>query len=367
MALGLLWILDGALQLQPYMFVRGSDGFLGPVAQNTMGPPNVLTDFLRAATTVLVAHQDLATVAIAAVQIGLGAGLLWRRSVRAALGASAIWAVGVWIVGEGVGQLVFPQASMLTGAPGAAAVYAVLAVVLWPPAPAEGSPGRAGRGGRGLLRGPGDRIGWGRAAWAVLWCATALLELEHANWAPNAISAQLHHAAAGQPGWLAYLDHAAAAAVSGAGTQAAFGLLVVEFAIGWGVLRPATRRFALGSGAVVSLVLWLSGQSLGGVLTGRGTDPSLGPAMVLLAVALWPSPTPSHAGDAAGEALVSRSRGVAAVVTSAAERVRLDIVAAGTGVTGRRDWPSTRLTQGESSKSEAHRRRPSSRATEKTM
>ena len=303
-ALGAIWLIDGALQLQPYMFVHGSDGFLGPVAQNTMGPPSAVTDFLRATTRLLVAHQTLATASIAAVQLGIGAGLIWRRSVRVALAASVAWALGVWVVGEGLGQLIFPQASMLTGAPGPALVYAVAAVALWPRDPTHAGTAQASTGARWRRVPSGANAALG--SWALLWCTTALLELERANWAPDAISAQLHEAASGQPGWLAGLDHGLAAALAGAGIAAAFALVVVEFAVGWGALRPGTRRVALGSGIVVSALLWLTGQGLGGMLTGRATDVGLGPAMVVLALALWPSPAPPSSADTGGEPAEAR-------------------------------------------------------------
>lgn len=279
-ALGLIWLLDGALQLQPYMYRLGSSGFLGPVTQNAMGPPNVLTDLIASVVTVLVDHQILANTMIVVVQLAIGAGLCWRRSVRVALGLSVLWALGVWVIGEGAGQLIFPQASMLTGAPGAALVYGLLALVLWPRKTRETQgPSLADQG---LLGGTAARF-----AWAVIWCGSALLELERANYASNAISAQLAYAAVGEPAPLAWLDRAAATVTHGVGTEVALVLLLVQFVVGWTVLRAPTRKFALGLGIATSMVYWVVGQNLGGIFTGHGTDPNLGPPMVLLALALW--------------------------------------------------------------------------------
>ncbi len=279
-ALGLLWLLDAGLQLQPYMFTRGSDGFLGPISENTMGAPNPATDLVRQALTVFVAHQVAVDWTIVAVQVALGLGLVWRRSVRWALAGTVVWSAGVWVVGEGYGQLLFPQASMLTGAPGAALVYAVLAVVLWPrrePDPHE----PIAAGGLG-----GDRLA--RGAWVALWCGTALLELEYGNHAPDAIGAQLHQVAVGQPGLLAALETGASHLVAGRGEVVAAALAVVQFLVGWWALRGRTLRLSLAAGIVLSVTFWVVGQGLGDVLTGQGTDPNLGPPMVLLAVALWP-------------------------------------------------------------------------------
>ncbi len=284
-AFGVLWLLDGILQLQPYMFIKGSDGFLGPLSQNTTGAPNPLTDFLHIVISLMVAHQIAFTVGIAVVQIGIGVGLFWPRTLRFVLVVSGVWAIGVWIVGEGVGQLIFPQASMLSGAPGAAIVYAVLSVVLWPRSGSCWTASTRNYLVRWWQSGAGARM-----IWAVLWCGTAMLELESANWAPDAISAQLHAAASGQPGWLARIYHDLSKITAGVGTEIAFGFLVVEFLVGWGILRPLTRNFSLKVGIVVSVVLWVTGQGLGGLFTGTSSDPNLGPGVVLFAPALWAWP-----------------------------------------------------------------------------
>lgn len=278
--LGLLWLLDAGLQLQPYMFKHGSDGFLGPISENTMGAPNPATDLVRHALTVFVAHQVAVNLVIVVVQAALGFGLLWRRSVRWALAGTVLWSTAVWVVGEGYGQLLFPQASMLTGAPGAALVYAVLTVVLWPrrdPLPDE-PVAAGGLGGERLARG----------AWVALWCGTALLELEYGNHAPDAITAQLHEIAVGQPGFLAALETGAAHLVAGRGEVVAAVLAIAQFLVGWWALRRRTLPLSLAAGVVLSVLFWVVGQGLGTVLTGQGTDPNLGPPMVLLALALWP-------------------------------------------------------------------------------
>jgi hypothetical protein len=42
---------------------------------------------------------------------------------------------------------------------------------------------------------------------------------------------------------------------------------------------------------VVSAVIWVAGQDLGGILTGTETDPSSGPLLILLVLAYWPMRT----------------------------------------------------------------------------
>lgn len=268
------------------MFQKGSDGFLGPIAQNTMGPPNPLTDFISFVITILVQHQALATISIAVMQIGIGLLLIWPKYIKTGLVISSVWAIGVWLIGEGVGQLIFPQASMLTGAPGAALIYSLLGIVLWPKPVSASNLSNHNKFSKWINSG-----NWAFHLWAVTWCGTALLELESANWSPNAISTQLQSAASNQPGWFASILTGISRIATAHGTEIAFSLLLIEFIVGWGVLRPLTRQFSLTLGIVVSLVLWITGQAVGGILTGRGTDPNLGPAMVIFALALWTWPT----------------------------------------------------------------------------
>src|SRR5215469_17584702 len=89
-ALGLIWLLDGALQFQPSMFDRGFPQMLAGAAA---GNPAVVAG--PVAWTAAVVSHDLAVLnaAFAATQVALGLGIAWRPAVRAALGASVAWAL----------------------------------------------------------------------------------------------------------------------------------------------------------------------------------------------------------------------------------------------------------------------------------
>ncbi len=309
-ALGALWILDGLLQFQPSMYSRGPDSFAATVLQyNTMGRPNLLTNFIRFTVTLTYGsstHQIVFNTLSALTQVAIGVGLLVRRTERTALAASACWAVVPWVVGEALGQMLFPQTTMaITGAPGAALLYLVLSLALWPRRPpsasssSEDAPSSRAAGDGGLLGRRGALV-----FWCLAWGGTALLELERANWAPNAISAQLRELASQGPGFLTALDRLTSTATLGHGTEIALVLALVQLWIATAALRPATRTTALTVGIVVSVVYWVVGQNLGGLFTGTATDPNLGPPMVLLALALWPragapGTEPSNAAPAA--------------------------------------------------------------------
>jgi hypothetical protein len=276
-ALGLLWFLDGVLQLQPYMFSRAFfSNVLGMADMGSIPRPIALATHDLA--VLMSGHPVAFDTVFATAQVAIGAGLLWRRTAPTARIASIAWALGVWSVGEGFGGLFMPGMSLLAGAPGAVILYAVAALALWPRRAGGDTVADAG------LLGPRAT----RVAWAVLWIGAALLELEVANNAPNALSAQLSELAHGEPAIIAAMDHTAAALAVGHGTELALAMAMAQVLIGWWVLRPATRRLALGAGIVVAGIYWVIGQNFGAILTGQGTDPNTAPLLVLLALILWP-------------------------------------------------------------------------------
>jgi hypothetical protein len=271
LALGGLWLIDGALQFQPFMFTRGfMEGILGMA---NMGLPGPLSRADFQVASLLTTHVAAWNALFASLQVAIGAGLIWGRGrVRGlARGASILWALSVWIIGEGVGAMFMGGTSLLTGAPGAALIYAVLAAVIWPPR---------------------IRVGWARAAWAALWVGGALFELQSVNHAAGVPGAQIANGAVGEPGWVGAFDRTIGHALAGGGGLFAAGLGLAAVFAGLGVLAPATRKAALATGLATAVFVGLLGQDLGGVLTGRGTDPGSGPLLVLLGVAVWPGPLP---------------------------------------------------------------------------
>jgi hypothetical protein len=276
-ALGLLWLLDGALQFQPYMF---TDAFFKDVlGMANMGLPGPVATVDYDLAKMLGTHPVAWNAAFASIQVALGVGLLWRRTANLARGASIIWALGVWVVGEGFGGMFMSGTSLVTGAPGAALLYALAGVVLWPtrrkkgPAVADSGP-----------LGPGPTQ-W---VWTALWTCAALLELEAVNHASSVPAAQLANGGEGEPQGLAALNHSAGHLIAGHGALFAAIVGLTAVAVGWGVHWPAIRPTALAAGIAAAVVFWVVGQDLGTVMTGQGTDPGTGPLLVLLALTFWP-------------------------------------------------------------------------------
>ena len=129
-ALGVLWLLDGVLQAQPFMFTR--DFATQVIAPSCQGQPGFVAAPVHWVSTTIAAHPVAWNVPFALIQLLLGIGLLVPRTARAALAASIAWALGVWYLGEGLGGLASGDAALSTGAPGSALLLAVLAAAAWP-------------------------------------------------------------------------------------------------------------------------------------------------------------------------------------------------------------------------------------------
>jgi hypothetical protein len=308
-ALGAVWLLDGALQFQPYMFTHAF--FNDMLSMANMGLPGPVSTAIFKVTTLLTWQPVFWNAVFATLQVAIGIGLIWGRTARLARLVSIPWALGVWVIGEGVGALFMPGTSGLNGAPGAALLYVVLAVLLWPRRqPTVAGDGTAGDGAagdgaagddaaarEGLLGGRG-----GLWCWAVLWVGLAALELTAANHSAVVPAGEASGAAEGEPGWLAAVNHQAGQLLAGRGTVFAVVAGLAMLAIAAGVLDRRTRRPALAAGIIVAVLYGIVGQDLGGLLTGQATDPGTAPLLVLLALALWPRRTFTDTHSAIPEA-----------------------------------------------------------------
>ncbi|WP_037606777.1 hypothetical protein [Streptacidiphilus rugosus] len=272
--LGVLWLLDGALQLQPYMFTSGfAHQIIDPAAT---GQPAAVAASVHWAAHLIAAAPALMNTGFALGQLLLGAGLLWARTARWALAASIAWALAVWLLGEGLGGVAGGHALLLTGAPGAVLLYALAASLAWPRPTDQDRPGRR-------WRSDVPPSAWAAPVWAVLWIGGALLQVLPGNGAVAAIASSADAA----PGPLASLDRTVASATTAYGTAMTVTLALVMAAVGLAVLAPRPWRSAAGcAGIVLALLFWALGQGAGLLTSGHSTDPNAGPLVVLLAVAV---------------------------------------------------------------------------------
>lgn len=272
--LGLLWVLDGALQLQPFMFTsRFAEDVLLPAGQ---GQPGWVSGPVTFFSDHIAQNPVPFDTAFAVVQIALGACFLMPRLVRPAIIGSLFWAVGIWWFGEGLGGLASGQTSLVNDAPGAVLLYAVLALAVWP---VRSSSDEARRSDVPVAR-------WLPAAWAVGWLGGAILQLLPAQRGGTALRNQIGETD-GVPGWLV-TAHRAADSALGHGPTAWYVVLVVLMVIVGvaGLVPGASRQVAVVIGCVLAVSFWVFGQNLGELYSGQATDPNTGPLLVLMAVAV---------------------------------------------------------------------------------
>jgi len=276
-----IWLLDGVLQYQAFMF---SKGFSDMLAGTAAGNPGTVARPITWDATLVQHHLVLLNTVFATIQLLLGLGIAWRPTLRVALAASVAWSLGVWWFGEGLGMVLTGDVSPVNGAPGAVILYALLAVLLWP----SDRPGRTAP--FAAARATGATVA--RALWLVLWLSLAYFALLPGNRAPQALHDMIAGMEDGEPGWLAALDRGAASLVAHQGLAASVVLAVALAIVAVGVYLPAPyARATLVLAIVIAAVIWVFGEAFGEIMAGGATDPNSGPLLALLALAYWPART----------------------------------------------------------------------------
>ena len=201
-ALGCLWILDAALQFQPRMF--GSDLINQMMLPSAAGQPAPVAWSITQLSHFLRPDAGVWNFFFGALQLGIGVGMLFRRTVKPAIVAMAIWAFGVWWFGEGFGMLLTGTASPLTGAPGAVLLYPLVGLLVWPTekATSDVAPGIASSAAATGPLGASAPL----FAWSGFWALSAVLWLFPANRASGSIGSALRTEAGGQPSWYAHFE-----------------------------------------------------------------------------------------------------------------------------------------------------------------
>jgi uncharacterized membrane protein YwaF len=297
-ALGLLWLLDGALQLQHQMFTSSfAHQVIAPAAQ---GQPLIVRGPIHFGIHIILLHPALFDAFFALIQLAIGACILYRPLIKYGLIGSVIWGLSVWFAGEGLAGMASGHATLLMGAPGAALLYAIIALAVFP---------------RGDTKKKQDTepAYWLAIIWALLWIGGAVFQLLPGQNSVSDLSAMIIGNINGAPGWLATIDAHAANFVNSFGTtttsmtglhmttlqmaqmstepSSGYGLILLlallQSLIGLAIFIPHyLRKIAIAVGIILSILFWVIGQSLGGYYTGLATDPNTAPLVILLGVAI---------------------------------------------------------------------------------
>jgi hypothetical protein len=285
LALGLIWLIDAALQYQPYMF--GRTFVTQTIEPVDAGAPWIVAHPSLWAAHLMIHHIALYNTFFATIQLVLALAIFYRPLVKFGLGLSVVWGLGIWWLAEGIGGI-FNNASPLTGAPGAVILYVVIALCVWPRRDDDLQERTVAE--RGALGSTIPKLLWG-----VLWIGLALLELERTNRSPSATQATIVAAEAGEPSWIASIERALAVPAAHHGTEISIVLAALFAITAIGVFDRRTAKVAVILAVLVAVPIWVI-EDFGAIATGSGTDVNSGPLLVLLAACFWPLATAQQAG-----------------------------------------------------------------------
>jgi cytochrome oxidase Cu insertion factor (SCO1/SenC/PrrC family) len=308
---GILWIVDGILQVQPQMAAGLPGQVVQPAASSSPGWVQAL---VNAGGTIWSFHPVQAAAATVWIQVGIGLWMLvaptgWSSRL-AGLGGAA-WGLIVWVFGEAFGAIFAPGLSWLSGAPGAVTLYILAGVLLalprraWtgqarqlPPGGANGVSSRAPRHqlGRLLLAGMGAfwlgmavLQAWpGRGYWqggddgTLTSMIDDMAGLTQPTPQARMINGVASFASAHGP-WV-NLAAVVALALAGLGLLAGAGVPAGPARLQTALpARPRVLRVVIPAAIALCLIVWVLVQDLG-IPGGLGTDPN---SMVPWVVLLW--------------------------------------------------------------------------------
>jgi hypothetical protein len=286
--LATVWLLDATLQIQPFMFTPGSNGFSGMLDGVAAGNPGWFHSVVTWNASI-IDHQPVFTNALfAGIQFLIAFGIIYKRTCKPALALSIVWAIAVWWFGESAGEIFQGGATPFGGGPGGVLFYALLAVLLWPK---EGSdePFVAARA-------VGAKAA--KTIWAAVWGVLAVLSVVGSGRSPQALHDLIASLNIGEPGWLAHIDHASESLFLHQGTTLAILLAIVCLVVAVGAfLSPQATQVTVVLAIVVFALIWVAVQNFGGILAGGATDPNSGLLIILLALIYWPLTSTRAAPD----------------------------------------------------------------------
>ena len=288
--LGLFWLLDAGLQFQPFMF--RSSFTTTYLLNNAQNQPDVIRWIITNVGHFVGPHVAVWNTFFALIQVAIGAGLLFRRTVRPALAVSFFWAFGVWFFGEGLGLIFTGSASALTGAPGSVFVYGLIGLMAWPRSRTrQGTEQPVGMASSAAGQGIGGAT-TPLLVWVGYWSLAAILFLLPNNRTSTSVSSAITGMSSGEPSAYSHFLNSFGSQFGSGGVWTTWLLAIASLIVGFGPLLFRRPTPFLAVGGLLAAFFWVSGQGLGGIFTGSGTDPNTGPLIILLAMAMVPAVLP---------------------------------------------------------------------------
>lgn len=274
---GLLWLLDGLLQLQAGMPLGLGSQVLAPTKESA---PTWWHGVIGTAVQVWNQHPLALAQAAVWVQVALALGLLGstRTASRVAGALSAGWALLIWFV-SGFGGLFGHGVSVLFGWPGAPLFYAIAGFAL------ALRPERFPHVYQAVVS---------KVVGFILIVGAVLQALPGSHFwttgSENAINQMiLDMTSVPQPSWLAGAGHVTAGVIRAAGPGVNMAIVVWLMAAGVGLWRITVSGFRWPATSLVigSVIVWVLIQDTG-LFGGMATDPNSMLPLALLGLTLSP-------------------------------------------------------------------------------
>ena len=131
--------------------------------------------------------------------------------------------------------------------------------------------------------------------WCGYWSLAAVLFLLPDNRTATSVSSAIAGMSSGEPSGYSHFLNSFGNQFGHGGIGTTWLLAIASLIVGFGPLlvrRPSPYLFF---GGLLAGFFWVSGQGLGGIFTGSGTDPNTGPLIILLAFAMVPTVLPDPA------------------------------------------------------------------------
>src|ERR1700722_14451040 len=93
LVLATIWLLDAVLQLQPFMFTRGTSGFSGMLDSMAPGNPTWIAHTITWNGSIVDPQPILTDAIFSGVQFLIGFGITSKRTCKGALALSIVWSL----------------------------------------------------------------------------------------------------------------------------------------------------------------------------------------------------------------------------------------------------------------------------------